>query len=256
VRVPIYAYVMVGTGMLAAAVLMILAGRRQRAREGTYNGEAIGFVGGVFNALFIVVLAFYTVITWTAVDATEQQANSEAAGLIEVYWQAAALPEPDRQHIRALIQEYTEEAAGPEWAALDQGESSAKADELIVALRAAISSAQIPTEEAETAREMAVQTAREVSDQRRARIEDATGDRMLLTMLLVGTAIGAVVMIGFPLLIGFTADARNVTSLVVLAAILGFVIYFSVELDHPFSGLIKVEPDTFDTALTEYQRIP
>jgi hypothetical protein len=254
--VPVYAYVIVGTAMLAAAVLMILAGRRQRAREGTYNGEAIGFVGGVFNALFVVVLAFYTVITWTAVDATEQQANAEASGLIEVYWQSASLPDPHRGHIRSLIREYTEEVAGPEWAALDRGEASQKAEDLIVALRAAISSAPIPTQEAETAREMAVQTAREVADQRRVRIDAATGDRLLLTMLLIGTAIGAVVMIGFPLLIGFTADSRNITSLVALAAILGFVIYFSIELDHPFDGLIKVEPDTFNTALVEYERIP
>jgi hypothetical protein len=254
--VPGYAYVMVGTAMVAAAILMVLAGRRKRAREGTYNGEAISFVGGVFNALFIVVLAFYTVITWTTADATEQQANAEASGLIEVYWQAAALPEPERGHIRSLIREYTEEVAGPEWAALDRRESSQKADELMIALRAAISSAPIPTEKAETARELAVQTAREVADQRRARIEAATGDQLLLTMLLIGTAIGAVVMVGFPLLIGFSADLRNISSLVVLAAILAFVIYFSIELDRPFDGLIKVEPDTFNTALAEYQRIP
>jgi predicted NAD/FAD-dependent oxidoreductase len=126
----------------------------------------------------------------------------------------------------------------------------------MITLRAAIASAPVPTDEAEKAREMAVQTAREVADQRRERIEAATGDRLLLTMLLIGTAIGAVVMVGFPLLIGFSADVRHIASLVVLAAILTFIMYFATELDHPFSGLIKVEPDMFRTALIEYQRIP
>jgi hypothetical protein len=254
--VPGYVYLLVGGAMVAVAVLTIVAGRRQRAKEGAYNSDAIGFVGGVFNALFIVVLAFNTVITWTEADATKQTTVAEASGLTEIYWQVAPVPEPEQSHIRALVREYTAVVVDQEWPALANGESIQKADDLLITLRAEINRIPPATDDATAARDQALQTVRAVTDERRARIGQATGDSMLLKLLLLGTVFGAVAMIGYPLLIGFSADFRHVAGLVMLAGALAFVIYFSIELDQPFSGLLRVEPDAFRTALTEYPRIP
>jgi hypothetical protein len=254
--VPGYVFVVVIVAMIAVAVLTILAGRRQRAKDGTYNSEALGFVGGVFNALFIVVLAFYTVITWTEADATKQSTVTEASGLTEMYWQVAEVPEPDQSHIRALIREYTAAVVDREWPALANGEFDQKAEDLLITLRAEISRIPPATEDATAARDEALQTIRAVTDERRARVDQATHESLLLKLLLLGTVIGAAAMIGYPLLIGFSADFRHIAGLVLLAGVLAFVIYFSVELDQPFSGLLRVEPDAFRTALAEYPRIP
>jgi hypothetical protein len=62
-------------------------------------------------------------------------------------------------------------------------------------------------------------------------------------------------MVAFPLLIGFSADLRHIISLAALAGILAFTIYFAIELDQPFHGLIRVDPDSFRAALSEYSRI-
>lgn len=241
--------------MVITAVVMIFAGRRKRAREGEYNSDAIGFVGGVFNALFIVVLAFYTVITWTEADSTEQHTAAEAAGLIEIYWQAAALPEPQRDQIRALVREYTHEVADREWPLMDKRKSSAKADDLLVALRAEITLAPADPEPVAAARESALDNVRTAADERRARIEQATGDSSLLKLLLLGTIVGGVAMVAFPVLVGFSANLRHIVSLAGLAGVLAFTVYFAIELDQPFHGLIRVEPDSFRSALAEYGRI-
>jgi formate hydrogenlyase subunit 3/multisubunit Na+/H+ antiporter MnhD subunit len=73
---------------------------------------------------------------------------------------------------------------------------------------------------------------------------------------LLGTIIGAMAMIGYPLLIGFTASLRHILSLVPLAGILAFTVCFSLELDRPFHGLFRVDPDAFRAALIEFTRIP
>jgi hypothetical protein len=256
VTVPGYVYLVVGATMVAVAVLTMLAGRRKRARDGTYNAEALGFVGGVFNALFIVVLAFYTVITWTQSDATAGHIDTEASGLTEIYWQVAAVPEPDRGHLRALIREYTQRIVDAEWPAMEHGEADRKAEDLLITLRAELAGMPVPSDDLKATRDQAIQTVRAVTDDRRARIDVATDGSLLLKLLLLGTVIGAATMIGYPLLIGFSADLRHIAGLVLLAGALALVIYFSIELDSPFSGLIKIEPDAFRSALAQYSRIP
>jgi hypothetical protein len=256
VAVPGYAYLMVFTAMVISAVVMIAVGRRKRAREGTYNGEAVGFVGGVLNALFIVVLAFYTVITWTEADATEQHAGVEAANLVEVYWQVANSPAAERDQVRALTKEYTSRVADQEWSLMDQKQSDPKAADLLVALRSEITRLPADSDRDLSTRDQALQSVRVVADERRSRIEQATNDSSLLTLLLWGTIIGGIAMVGYPLLMGFSNELRHIVSIMVLAGTLAFTVYFSVELDDPFHGLIKVEPDAFTNALDEYARIP
>ncbi|ALG11568.1 DUF4239 domain-containing protein [Kibdelosporangium phytohabitans] len=256
VFVPGYAYLFVVAVMVISAGVMIAVGRRRRAREGTYNSEAIGFVGGVLNALFIVVLAFYTVITWTEADATEQHAEVEASSLIEVYWQVANAPTAERDQIRALLKEYTTEVIEKEWPMLDRKESDPKADDLLVAVRSEIGRLPAEADRELSIRDQALQNIRTASDERRARIEQATGDSSLLTLLLWGTIIGGFAMVAFPLAMGFSNEFRHILSIVVLAGTLAFTVYFAIELDQPFQGLIKVDPDSFTTALTEFNRIP
>jgi CDP-diglyceride synthetase len=256
VPVPGYVYLLVVGAMIVTAIVMIFLGRRKRAKEGEYNSDALGFVGGVFNALFIVVLAFYTVITWTEADSTEQHTAAEASSLIEIYWQVASVPEPERDQVRALVREYTNEVADREWPLMDQHKSDPKAADLLVALRAEITRISGDSEAVSAARESALDNVRTAADERRARIEQATEDSSLLQLLLLGTIIGGVAMVAFPLLIGFSADVRHIVSLVALAGVLAFMIYFAIELDQPFHGLIRVEPGSFREALGEFPRIP
>lgn len=252
---PGYLYFLIIGAMLVVAVSTILAGRLKRAREGEYNAEALGFVGGVMNALFIVVLAFYTVISWTEADGVEQQTAAETGNLIEIYWQVANVPPAERDQIRALVREYTSEVADREWRLMDQRKSDPKAEDLLVALRTEITRLPIDNQQVAAARGDMLQSVRAIADERRARIDQATGGSNLLDILLLGTIIGGIAMIGYPLLIGFTANL-HVVSLVALAGILAFTVYFALELDQPFHGLIKIEPDAFRTALVEYARIP
>jgi hypothetical protein len=251
---PGYVYLLVAGAMLLTAAASILAGRRRRARDGEYNAEALGFVGGVLNALFIVVLAFYTVITWTAADTTTQQSQSEAADLVDIYWQTANAPQPNQ--VRALLTEYTGEVANSEWPLMDKGKPDPKADDLLVALRSEILRLPADNDQQAGARDKALDDIRNVTDIHRARISQATGDNSLLRLLLLGTIVGAIAMVAYPLLIGFTANLRHVLSMVALGGLLAFTVYFSLELDQPFHGLIRVDPDAFRSALVEFGRIP
>lgn len=248
---PAYAFVLIGAAMVVAAVLTVLAGKLKGARSGDKDAESLAFVGGVFNALFIVVLAFYTVITWQEADVAEQHAATEAANLVEVYWQVATPAGDESEHLRALVREYTTRVAHDEWTALAAGGSDPKAAELLVALRQ--ETAKLPSDS--DAREQALQAVRTIADERRARVEQASGNSDLLRVLLIGTIVGAVGMIAFPLLLGLSSGLRQIACVVVLAGVLAGIVFVSLELDYPYQGLIKVGPDAFQSALAEFQRI-
>lgn len=251
---PGYAFVLVIGAMLLTAVVMVLVGRQRRARDGEYNSDALGFVGGVLNALFIVVLAFYTVITWTDADSAAQNAETEAANLVDVYWQSANAPKPNQ--VRALVTEYTTEVADREWRLMADGKNDPKADDLLTALHAEVMRLPVDTDDQLSMRDKAADDIRTVTDLHRSRISAATDDDVLLKILLLGTIIGAISMIVYPLVIGFSAGIRHVSSMVFMAGLLAFVVYFSFELDSPFSGLISVNPDAFHAATVEIGQIP
>ncbi|MEV4312375.1 hypothetical protein [Actinocrispum sp. NPDC049592] len=242
--------------MFLTAIATILAGKRRRAQEGEYNSDALGFIGGVLNALFIVVLAFYTVITWTNADSTEQHAQDEASSLTEIYWQVTDAPPESRAQIRSLVKEYTNEVINREWPAMDRGTADQKADDLLIALRSEINRLPTDSDLSVSVRDKAMDGVRTVADERRARVNEATSDDTLLTILLLGTIIGGISMVVYPLVIGLTSGIRHVASLVFLAALIAVTVWFSLELDQPFQGMIHIAPDAFTTALAEYPRIP
>ena len=78
----------------------------------------------VWMSLGLVALAFYVVIVWEANGAAEDNAAREAAAVADAYWQTAVMPQPQRDHIRALLAEYPKLVADKEWDRLAVGESN------------------------------------------------------------------------------------------------------------------------------------
>lgn len=247
----LYAVVFVACAIFVAVVLMVLAGRARRAREGTFDAESLAFVGGVLNALFIAVAAFYIVIAWQNADTTEQRASTEAAELVDLYWRAGTLPEPQRDQIRSHARDYAEEVAESEWPLMAAGREDPLVTETTGELRTAVAAIE-PTAAVRQALE---RNLRVVTDSRRERLAQAADTDQLMLMLLVGTLAGGLVMVLFPVLMGLSAGLRHVVATALLTGALAATAFVAVELDHPFHGLIQVGPDAFHSALAEMSAI-
>ncbi|WP_199439697.1 DUF4239 domain-containing protein [Umezawaea beigongshangensis] len=242
--------------VVLAIVATIVAGRLRRASEGQFDGDSASFVGGVLNALFVVVLAFYVVFAWEAGNDVHERSATESAALVDAYWQVAAAPEQERDQLRGLIRDYTTRVVDQEWSLLERGRADPGADELLVSLRAGVAALPVEDEKVKSAREHALRDVRQVVDSRRERVAVAGGGDALLQLLLVGAVAGAVLMVAFPLVIGFSAGVRHVLVVGVLALALALVLWVSIELGHPFSGVFAVQPDAFRAALVEFSVIP
>ena len=81
-----------------------------------------------------------------------------------------------------------------------------------------------------------------------------------LAKILMIAAVGAFAfMATYDNIVDFGSNyefVRHVLSMVFLAGLLAFTVFFSFELDSPFSGLIRLDPDSFRSALVEFGHIP
>ena len=235
------------------AVSTVLGARRKAAASGDSDSDSQSFIGGVLNALFTVVLAFYIVFAWQNGDDIEKAAQQEANALVDTHWQVAAAPPQQAGAIRDLTDRYAERVAEQEWSALDEGRMDPEVTSVLNGLRAEVLA--LPAEDAavKPVREQALQNVRQIDEGHRERVDVATDNQNFNLVLLGGSVLGAVLMVVFPLVVGLSMRPANVASMVLLTCTLGLTIYLSIGLLHPLSGPFGVDPDALETARQEFE---
>lgn len=239
---------------LLITVATVVLGRRRIVAGGEFDSDSVSFIGGVLAALFTVVFAFYIVFAWQTGDDIESNADAEADALIDAFWQANVAPVAHRAELHDLIHVYATQVTESEWGLLDEGKVDPRVPEIIDSLRASFTA--LPTDDVavEVAREQGLLDVRQIDENHRARVDDATSSNTLNRVLLGGTLVGAVLMIAFPLLAGLSFKFANVLVMVILTATLGATIFLSIQLIHPLDGMFGVEPSAFLEVLDEMQR--
>ncbi|WP_030476109.1 DUF4239 domain-containing protein [Lentzea albidocapillata] len=249
--------VIILASVVVTAIALLLFGRsRAHDQADDRDADSRGFLGAVISGLFIVALAFYMVIVWEEGGAAEDNAAREAAAVADVYWQTAVVPQPQRDHIRSLLTEYPKLVVDQEWPKLAAGEPDDKTTETLNSLHTEILSLPTSPDQVKSARERSLERMREITDLRRDRLDSAGGLDNTGRIMLIGTIAGAVAMIVFPMLIGFTARKRHILQMSLTSAVLAFVCVLCVGMTQPFDGWFRVQPEAFTSLTEELAGIP
>ncbi len=251
------ALVIVFVSVVVTALACILLGRsRSHEQADDRDADSRGFLGAVISGLFIVALAFYVVIVWEENGSAADNASREAAAVADVYWQTSVMPQPQRDVIRGLLVEYPKLVADKEWPLLATGESDPGTTAALNSLHAEVVSLPATPDVVKSARERAMERLREITDLRRDRLASASGLDDTGNLMLIGTIVGAVAMVVFPLLIGFTARRRHIMQLCLTTAVLAFVCVLCLGMTQPFDGMLRVDPESFTSLSEELAEIP
>ncbi|HEY4003915.1 MAG TPA: hypothetical protein VGM60_01840 [Pseudonocardia sp.] len=238
------------------AVLMVFvaAAVARRRTPTTSESDSVSFIGGVLSALFTVVLAFYVVFAWQAGADIRSTSDTEANALIDCYRQADVGPGPGRDHMRGLLREYAAAVADREWNSLDTtGRDDPRLDAITTELRDRFIAMPAADAGTEFRREQGLDDLRQIDESHRSRVS-AMGS-VFNQVLLVGTIIGAVLMIGFPLLVGLGGRPVDLAVVAVLAAVLATIVFLAVLLARPLSGPFGANPGPFRDALSNMQQL-
>jgi hypothetical protein len=239
----------VGLPLVTVALQALVRRAAPDIVKGEHNDVA-GFLIAVVGVVYAVTLAFIVIVTWEGYRDARTVVHHEAGSLRSLYRDTEALPEPTRSQMSTLVLRYGREVAEGEWAALDEGEGSRAAFDLITQMFDTMSRAAPTTPVHEAFLAEALVQLNDVADDRAERISVA--EEGLLSIMWAAIFVGGGVTIGFALLFGVSDQRLHYLMVGAFATVLAVQIFVILVLSHPFSGDLAVSPDPFLHVVSDF----
>jgi hypothetical protein len=208
--------------------------------------DVVGFVYAVVGVIYAVILALVVVGLWSTADQARTNTYTETDALLQIAWYAHTLPQPEHDRIRTLTHEYTQTVIETEWPQLSHHQSSTQAWTQFLELRDAIAAEQPTTLADQTRYAQGLDAAAQLGNARRERLNQASDGISIL--MWVALILGGVVTVGFAFMFGMTSLRAHLAVVFSVTLLIGSLLLLVYELDHPFTGPMRVEPTAFELA--------
>ncbi|MBH0776923.1 bestrophin-like domain [Nocardia bovistercoris] len=239
---------------LALGALVIGDRLRPRSWRQADDESSGTLVLDLIKTFFTAVVAFVVVISWQQYQNARGHTIAESKALVDAYWAAEAMPEPEQVLIQSGIRDYTDEVMNAEWAVMNR-ESGLSGDtqRTFDNLRATVTAMAPSDTESRDRRDETAEALKRVALARQDRAIDAREGLpgFLYAALIFGTAL----LLLSPILSGVRISRRSVVMTGLLGIVVGSALLQVHNLDHPFSGGNLVSREAFELAVTRYQQI-
>src|SRR5215472_3143438 len=86
------------------------------------HNEITGWQISVLGTTYAVIIGFMLFAVWSDFKAAQENVETEASSLIDLYWSASGLPQTQRQEVRKLAYDYANAMITQEWPTMARGE--------------------------------------------------------------------------------------------------------------------------------------
>lgn len=245
---PILCLIIVGgSATLAVATLLIVRSFVPHHRLKQHN-DVTGSIFATVGVLYAVLLAFVVIIVWQDFDKADLNVQKEANCLVDLYRDAGAFPPDFRKEVHNLFKDYTNTVLNEEWKTMQRGESSCAVTEIIRKIWNSYSSYLPKNATEQTFFEESVHKLNELGESRRLRLMDArTGVHPVLWFVLI---MGGIVTMTFISFFGAESLKAQIVMALLLAMLVGLILFTIVSMDYPFTGSISISPKAFKPMLS------
>ncbi|MBS2535459.1 DUF4239 domain-containing protein [Catenulispora sp. NF23] len=240
-------------GAVVAVGLTAVLGRTQRAKDGSFNPQALSVIGSTLLSSFILVTAFLIAGSWSTYTTDRQHVYDEARSTTVAYWLAGKLPADDAKHVQNGLTTYVDDVVNYEWPLMSRQQVSTSAWTTLDGLRGFVAAIH-PADDAGAKAQSDVATSLDDIYSKRS-IRTADVHYTMPSIMYVALIVAALLLIAFPLLVGLTTNARNVAMLAGVGATVGLGIYIAIALAHPYSQPLEISPTAFKLALQRFGQI-
>jgi hypothetical protein len=214
------------------------------------NNEVAGNYLQTLGTIYAVLLAFVVFVVWQQHNETRSAVEKEANDLTDFYRIVQALP--GTEQVQCALQDYSRIVVAEEWWAMARGNSSPEAAQALERTWRALQQT-----EPRSGREMMLYTEaltrfNDLSDSRSQRLHCSLLRLPPSLWVLLMTNGGLVV--GSMWIFGLESFSAHALMTVALAGSIGFILFLIADLDNPFWGSWRVNPDAFKRALPEKPR--
>jgi hypothetical protein len=234
-----------------AALLAVVVHRQLRGpvlKEPTRGTPMLTMVGTAFAVL----LAFITVAAFQTFNGAKSGAASEATAVLEMFRTAEFFPPKQRDELRSDLACYGRSVVSAEWPAMADGGSSPQVDRWIAEYRLLFARLEIGSARARAGFSEVLQEARERTDGRQERLEEASPS--VPTPLWIVLILGGVVAVLLQLAM-LDRGERLIVQCAMIAGVAAIVaaglslVYF---LDHPYGDRTgSIQPTQMERTLAE-----
>jgi cytochrome bd-type quinol oxidase subunit 2 len=238
---------------VAVAVQGLARRRFPRLSEGDHN-EVAGYLIAVVGVLYAVIAGFLMIAVWEDLGEARRGVAVEAAALGDVVEAASAFDPALYEELRTLTVAYTDELVEVEWPAMQTGDHSERADDLLLELRSLVTSTVLDGTNQELVLAQQLADLDTADDLRRERlISNQDGLPGPLWFVL---AMGGAITVGFALLFGLRDRRMHFVLVGSTSAMIALTITVVALLDYPFVGDVAVSPVGFEELRADLSSSP
>jgi hypothetical protein len=213
------------------------------------NNGAVGQVFVIVSGLHAVLVAFVLITLFDAVDSTRDGSYREAQSLVAASWAADSLPEPVPTEVNRLSTAYARTVAQQEWPRMrGGGEVTGPGWEQLNQLRVAIAQSAAEDDWQVDRKTEAANQLWQVYQERQNRLT-VSNDRGVVAVVWLVLVIGTLATFILPNLFSGTRFVTHLVIVSTLAGVLMLLLFAIFQLQNPFSGGSRIEPDAFRWAI-------
>jgi hypothetical protein len=250
--------VLLAAGVIGFAIVYALSGvllvrQLVKGRVGKGHNDLSVPIFQTAGTIYAVLLAFSVIAVWQSYGAAKDNVAEEASTLATLYRQTNGLPSGPQGVLRRLLRGYTEAVVVDEWPIqAATGGVSARARKDLGAIYRAYRTMDPRVAESPIGVEF-LQTMRIVAADRNRRTLEASGS--LPAVLWIGLLVGGAIVVGMTFVMHTPATYPHVLFSVLLAALIGTLLFITLALHRPFYGPLGISPESFRHSLDVFASV-
>jgi Protein of unknown function (DUF4239) len=239
----IWGFVFVGASVGLAIGGMLLVRRSVRLSTLESHNQVAGYIYSVVGVVYAVLLAFIAIVVWQQHTQVQNQIEQEANQLGDLYRNAQVFPQEVRTRLQNQLRAYSRIVMEKEWPAMAKGETTADAWAAYNQLWRTYQQFEARNDHEKLWYAKSLDQLDKLGDYRRLRLlSNRAAVPPLMWVVLLATGITT---IGFSFFFGTQNSSAQALMIAALSATIGLVLFLIWALNHPFAGLVRVEPAAF-----------
>jgi Protein of unknown function (DUF4239) len=230
-----------------ALLFLFLVTRASTAPSRKESNDFTGAVVAVIGTTYAVILAFTLSGVWTMFQEAQANEEQEANSLVNVFRIAGQLDDPSAKTIQELCVRYADNALSREWPAMQSEELPVENGKIINQLWALAGQAQQRARPDAIAAYQLMEELRGLTQYRRIR---SMQNREALPGILWAVLIaGGIITVAASCFFGVPNFRFHLLQVFVLSFLISLVLVAIADIDKPYQGPVRVQPEGFRHAV-------
>ena len=230
-----------------ALLFLFLVTRASAAPSRKESNDFTGAVVAVIGTTYAVILAFTLSGVWNMFQQAQANEEQEANSLVNVYRIASQLQDPNAKAIQEICVRYADNALNREWPAMRDEQLPPEGGEMINQLWALAGQAQASARPDAIAAYQLMEELRGLTQYRRIR---ALQNREALPGILWAVLIaGGIITVAASCFFGVPNFRFHMLQVLVLTFLISLVLVAIADIDKPYQGPVRVQPEGFHYAV-------